>query len=162
MNSNLTNQQPKGILRFLFRIPIWLYRARLGWLLGNRFLMLTHTGRKSGKPRQVVLEVVHHDTETGAYFVAAGWRGKADWFKNIQTNPAIKVTVSTQTFAANAQIITPTVATNIYLDYARRYPLAFREISHLMMGETLQATPADCSRLAQSVPLVRLLPTNIE
>jgi hypothetical protein len=56
---------PRGLLRLALRLPIWLYRWRLGWLLGDRFLLLTHTGRKSGLPRQVVLEVVHHDEATG-------------------------------------------------------------------------------------------------
>ena len=40
--------------RALFRAPIWLYRLGLGGLLGGRFLLLTHTGRTSGRPRQVV------------------------------------------------------------------------------------------------------------
>lgn len=44
--------------RALFRAPILLDRLGLGGLLGHRFLLLTHTGRTSGRPRQVVLEVV--------------------------------------------------------------------------------------------------------
>ncbi len=35
--------------------------ARLGWLQGSRFLMLTHIGRKSGLARQTNIEVVGHD-----------------------------------------------------------------------------------------------------
>lgn len=46
---------PRGLLRLAARLPLWLYRAGLGWLLSNRFLMLTHIGRKSGLPRQVVV-----------------------------------------------------------------------------------------------------------
>ncbi|HTM84573.1 MAG TPA: nitroreductase family deazaflavin-dependent oxidoreductase, partial [Mycobacterium sp.] len=38
------------------RAPIWLYRARLGALLGSRLLMLEHRGRTSGARRYVVLE----------------------------------------------------------------------------------------------------------
>jgi hypothetical protein len=30
---------PHGLLRFGLRLPIWLYRLHLGWLLGNRFLL---------------------------------------------------------------------------------------------------------------------------
>jgi hypothetical protein len=37
------------LLRLLFRTPTMLYRIRMGWLLGDRFLLLTHTGRKTGK-----------------------------------------------------------------------------------------------------------------
>jgi len=42
---------PRGLVRLAFRAPIWLYRAHLGWLLGYRFVLLTHTGRKSVLPR---------------------------------------------------------------------------------------------------------------
>ncbi len=41
---------PRGLARIGFRIPIILYRLGLGGLLGTRFLLLTHTGRKSGLP----------------------------------------------------------------------------------------------------------------
>lgn len=30
----LTDRKPTGWLRTLLRAPIWLYRARLGWLAG--------------------------------------------------------------------------------------------------------------------------------
>lgn len=159
MNSKLTNQQPRGLLRLFLRMPIFLYNAHLGWLLGGRFLMLTHIGRKSGIPRQVVLEVVHHDTDTSVYFVAAGWRGKADWFKNIQVNPSVHVTVGAHTFKATAAVMQLVEAAATLYIYARRYPLAFRELSRLMMGEVLQSTQEDCFRLAESVPLVKINPS---
>ena len=40
---------PTGISRLLFRAPIWLYDLNLGWIMGNRFLKITHIGRVSGK-----------------------------------------------------------------------------------------------------------------
>ena len=49
--------------RRLARAPIWLYRARLGWCLGPRFVLVEHTGRASGKTRQTVLEVIARDGE---------------------------------------------------------------------------------------------------
>lgn len=158
MESKLTNQQPRGLLRFFLRMPILLYHAHLGWLLGGRFLLLTHTGRKSGLPRQVVLEVVHHDAETDAYFVAAGWRGKADWFKNIQINSAVQIMTSSRSLKATAAVMQLVEAAATFYIYARRYPLAFRELSRIMMGKALQPNQEDCFRLAKSVPLVMLTP----
>jgi hypothetical protein len=61
---------PSGLRRLLFRAPIRLYRWHLGWLLGGRCLLLTHTGRTSGLPRQAVLEVTGRDPSTGAYLLA--------------------------------------------------------------------------------------------
>jgi len=54
----------KGMLRYLFRVPVYLYRWRLGCLLGNRLLLLTHTGRGTGLRRQTVLEVVEYREPT--------------------------------------------------------------------------------------------------
>ena len=53
-------QPPAGLTRFLFRIPIHVYRLRLGRLVGSRLLLLNHIGRVSGKPRRTVLEVAEH------------------------------------------------------------------------------------------------------
>ncbi len=154
----LTQKQPHGLLRLFLRMPILLYRAHLGWLLGGRFLMLTHIGRNSGLPREVVLEVVHNDSEVGTYFVAAGWRGKADWFKNIQSNPEVQVMVGTRVFKAEASVVQMAEAASIFYLYARRHPFAFRELSRLMMGERLQPVQYDCFWFAYSVPLVKLIP----
>jgi hypothetical protein len=63
---------PYRLGRLAFQLPIWLYRLRLGWLLGDRFLLLPHIGRKSGQVRQTVLEVVRHDHSTN-YVITSGW-----------------------------------------------------------------------------------------
>lgn len=69
---------------WLMRLPIPLYRAGLGWLLGRRLVMIEHVGRKSGEPRFVVVEVVER---TGrALRVASGFGAKAQWYRNLRAN----------------------------------------------------------------------------
>ena len=87
----------------------WLRRVKLSWTLGTRFLMLTHIGRKSGQTRKVVLEGAHHDSDTNTNFVAAGWRGKADWLKNIQANPSVQVTIGAHSHKATAAVTSSTL-----------------------------------------------------
>jgi hypothetical protein len=49
MMRRLTDFNPKrGLMRLALRLPIWLYRARLGWLLGERFLLLTTSDAGQG------------------------------------------------------------------------------------------------------------------
>ncbi len=93
MSKSIVDRPPSKALRLGLRLPIWLYRARLGWLLGDRFLMLTHTGRKSGLPRQTVIEVVQHDKGTDTYYVVSGWGEKSDWYQNIRKSPSVTVHV---------------------------------------------------------------------
>jgi deazaflavin-dependent oxidoreductase (nitroreductase family) len=149
---------PRGLARLAARLPIWLYRARLGWLLGDRFLMLTHIGRKSGLPRRVVLEVVHHDKATGAYVIASGWGEKSDWFRNIQKTPHVTVNAGSRRFEAVAIRLSLEEAERELLDYARRHPLDFRELAGFMAGQRLKGAPEDCRLLVHSIPLVVLRP----
>jgi deazaflavin-dependent oxidoreductase (nitroreductase family) len=149
---------PKGLLRLAARLPIWLYRARLGWLFNHRLLMLTHIGRKSGLPRRVVIEVVGHDKTTGTYIVASGWGGKSDWFRNIQKTPQVTVDVSRRRFKATAVQLSSEEAERALLDYVHKHPVAFRELAGLMAGRRPNHTEEDCHLLAQTIPLVALQP----
>jgi deazaflavin-dependent oxidoreductase (nitroreductase family) len=121
-----TTKPPRGLLRWLLRLPIWLYRLRLGWLLGDRFLVLTHIGRTSGRARQNILEVVGHDEATDTYIIASGWGEHADWLRNIQKNRHVLVDVHGRRFEALAERLSEAAATREARDYARRHPRAFR------------------------------------
>ena len=55
-------RKPGPVLAWFYRAPSFLYRARIGWLMGPHFLMLTTTGRKTGTTRRTVLEVVARGT----------------------------------------------------------------------------------------------------
>ncbi|MCV7196631.1 nitroreductase family deazaflavin-dependent oxidoreductase [Mycobacterium angelicum] len=81
--------------RPLVRAPIWIYKARAGVLFGSRTLMLEHIGRKSGARRNAVLEVVDHPAR-GTYVVASGFGRKAQWFRNIQANPRVRIYVGSR------------------------------------------------------------------
>lgn len=51
--------------------------------------MLEHRGRRTGNPRYVVLEIV--ERRTGALVVVSGYGERAQWFKNIQADSAVRV-----------------------------------------------------------------------
>jgi deazaflavin-dependent oxidoreductase (nitroreductase family) len=159
MMALLERPSPTGLLRAALRFPILLYRAHLGWLLGSRFLLLTHRGRNSGLPRATVLEVVHHDRASGAYFVASGWGEKSDWLRNVETSPEVTVHVGARRFAAEAERLSRARAQEVLCTYARHHPAAFRAIAKLMTGRRLRGTEEDCEILARAVPLVALRPT---
>jgi len=149
---------PTGFLRLLLRLPIWLYRMRLGWLLGSRFLLLTHRGRNSGYARQTVLEVVQHDVASGAYFIASGWGENADWLRNIQQTPEVMVQVGRRAFPATAERLSLDAAQQVLCANLRRHPVAFRLLAKMMVGRSLRNTEEDCRNIAHSVPVVALRP----
>ena len=122
---------PGKMLRILFRLPLLLYRARLGWLLGSRFLMLTHAGDVSGLPRQTVLEVVHQDQIKGTFYMVAAYAEHADWLRNVMLDPRVTVTGGRRTFAAIASTLEHQDARKVLLWYALKHPRALRTIARL-------------------------------
>jgi deazaflavin-dependent oxidoreductase (nitroreductase family) len=112
--------------RWLMRIPIWLYRARLGFLLGSRMLMLEHTGRRTGARRRVVLEVIDRP-EPGTYLVVSGFGERSQWFRNVLAHPAVRISVGTRSaLPAEARRLTPTEADAALASYATRHPRAWQ------------------------------------
>ncbi|MAU00258.1 MAG: nitroreductase [Anaerolineaceae bacterium] len=128
-----TEREPvTGLKRFLFRAPIFLYRIGLGGLLGKRFLLLNHIGRKSGKQRQTVLEVVNHDKETDTFYIASGFGKKSDWYLNILEHPKVNIQVGWRKMAVTAVPLTPEESGQAMVDYARRYPTAAKNLSKIL------------------------------
>jgi deazaflavin-dependent oxidoreductase (nitroreductase family) len=158
MSKSIIDAPPGKALRLGLRLPIWLYRLRLGWLLGGRFLMLTHTGRKSGLPRQTVIEVVQHDKGTGIYYVVSCWGEKSDWYQNIRKTPDVTLQVGGRGFRAKAEFIPREKAVEVLEDYARLHPVAFRELTGLFLGERLQPGSDAPRRLAEKMPMVAFHP----
>lgn len=154
----LTAPRPSGWLRRLARFPIWLYRLRLGWLFGDRMLLLTHIGRTSGRLRQVVLEVIQHDRTTDIYIIASGYGERADWFRNVQQHPHVLIDVGTRRIEATAARLDYDHAAAAYAAYARRHPLAFRALAPIVVGQNRHSTASACQMLATRVPMVALQP----
>lgn len=89
--SSSTWQYPEGALKFFYRLPIYAFRAGMGWLLPNNFVLLTTIGRKSGEPRRVMLEFSQFD---GVYYVSSGWGRKSQWYQNIQENANVTMQIA--------------------------------------------------------------------
>ena len=158
MSKSIVDTPPSKALRFGLRLPIWFYRAHLGWLLGDRFLMLTHIGRKSGQPHQTVIEVVQHKKETDTYYVVSGWGEKSDWYQNIRKSPQVSIQVGSRKFQTKAEFIPLEKATGIMQIYAHEHPVAFSELSGLFLGERLKPGSDAPARIAQKMPMVAFHP----
>ncbi len=152
-------QPPRGLARKMYRLPIWLFHIHQGWILGEHFLLLTHTGRKSGLPRQTVLEVLQHDKASDIYYVLAGFGEKTDWLQNVERTPQVVIDVGRRQFHALATRISPEEAEPKVLDYARRNPLAIRVLPRLM-GYQLDGTEEDFRALAHMGIVIAFHPEN--
>ncbi len=147
---------PRGLAAIPWRLPIYLYKLHLGWMLGERFLLLTHIGRKSGLPHHAVLEVVHHDPDTRTWYVASGFGEKSHWFRNIMKTPQVTIQVGRRKMAAEARRLSPEEAENILRQYAQKHPVALRELGRFFTNTAYDGTPESIRRLAEKMPMVAL------
>lgn len=78
----------------------------LGKIAGMPALMLTTTGRKSGKKRQSMLTTPAN--LSGNPVIVASWGGDDRyplWFRNLQANPEVEVTMGGKTEARRARVL---------------------------------------------------------
>lgn len=144
-------QQPSGLLRWFFRLPILFYRWGLGWVLGGRFLLLNHVGRKSGLPRQTVLEVVNYEQATDTYYVAVGFGPKTDWYRNLLQTPQTTIQVKQRRLTVTADPLSPEASGAAMVEYAHRHPTAARNLSRLLGYDVQEETEAEYRRVGQEL-----------
>lgn len=141
---------PHGFGRWLARAPRYLYLMGLGRLLGKRFVLLAHRGRRTGLTRQTVLEVV--DTDSTSLLVAAAWGERSDWFQNVKANPSVAITSGRRRdVRAIATVLDTSDATRVFERYRVNHKSAARGLAkafHLPFG--------DAAAMAKLVPVVRL------
>lgn len=113
--------RPSGVLRLAFKLPIALYRLRLGWMLGHRFLQVTHRGRRSGHVYRTVLEVVRYDRAARESVVVAGF-AHADWLRNIQATPAVEVRTGTDRYAPAQRFLEADERFAVLARFQREHP----------------------------------------
>ena len=149
--------KPAGVSRFLFRLPVWMYRRGLGWMLDDRFLMIRHTGRKSGLPRQAVVEVVRHDADTDSYIVAVGFGKQTDWYQNLLANPDASIQVGRRTMEIRARQLSSEEGGAEMLDYARRHPSLAKGLSQFM-GIEVDGSEEDYRAAGEMLVFMQLHP----
>lgn len=113
---------------WLMRLPIGLYRAGLGWLLGDRLVMIEHLGRVSGEPRYVVVEVV--ERRRNAIRVASGLGPRSQWYRNLRANGvAYLSTGRARRVPAHVRFLGDDEAAAAFARYAAAHPVAWKELS---------------------------------
>ena|SRR5215813_313209 len=66
------------------------------------FLYLTTTGRISGQSREIEIWFTERG---GRFYLIAEQRGRANWVRNIQAQPRVKVRVGDRQFEATARVV---------------------------------------------------------
>ena len=150
-----------GWLKVAFRVPNALYDKGFGRLLGPRFLRLTHTGRRTGAPHHVVLEVVGYDRRSGEAVVISGFGESADWLRNLEAGGPAAVDFGRGPRAAAHRRLGLDEAEAVYAAYERRNVLlapGVRWTLTALLGWRYDGSPAARRRMLEEMPMVALRP----
>ena len=114
----------------IFKLPLVLYRLRLGWLLDHRFMQLTHVGRRSGKVRRTILAVLHFDAQTREIKAVSAWNA-SEWYKNIQVAPAQQVETGFTSYAPVQRDLSTEEIAQLFVDFRRQHPIFSRMVCRI-------------------------------
>ena len=148
-------------LRLLFQVPAILYRWRCGWLLGHRFLLLIHVGRRTGLPRRTVLEVVEYRREGPEAIVISAFGRNAGWLRNIQAMSSFELIIGARRFAAVYRFIDEPEAARVLTGYQRRNWLIspiIRLVLSRLLGWRYDGSEQQSRRLAAQLPMIGFRP----
>ena len=134
----------------------WMVRNyRRGFGPTGIVLLLTTIGRKSGLPRVTPLQYEEID---GVYYVGSARGPNADWFRNLQANPQVKVEIKGRRFEGVAEAITDPVRIADFFEMRlKRHPVMIGLLMHLE-GLPLKCTRVDMEVFAASKALAIILP----
>lgn len=118
--------------RWFVRLPIPAFRHGLGWVFGSRILMLQMRGRRSGKPRYVVVErVMRPDPDT--IYIVSGFGDHSQWYRNLQADPDVLVSIGRiRSRPATAHLLTEDVSADLLRRYAAEHGAELRHLVHII------------------------------
>ena len=108
----------KTFIKLFIRLHTFFYKltgGKFGSEMGkNKILLLSTTGRKSG--REFTTPLGYFDHEDG-YLIIASNGGQAkhpDWYFNVKNDPQVSLQIKDQTFNAKAQILNGETRTPVW------------------------------------------------
>lgn len=97
----------KRLIAVFIALNVWLYRASGGRVMGRMgrapILLLTTTGRKSGRKRTVPLLYLQ---DGGSFVIVASFAGSPThpaWYLNLEATPKVELQVGSQKLAGVAR-----------------------------------------------------------
>src|SRR5215207_9902179 len=108
----------KVLLRSILPLFVWLYQPTHGkfggWVQGLPVLLLTTTGRRTGKKRITPLGYFEHD---GYYVITASYAGfdtHPAWFHNLRSNPRVALQIRDKQLTAIGEPADPTLRQQLW------------------------------------------------
>jgi deazaflavin-dependent oxidoreductase (nitroreductase family) len=138
------------------KMPLILYRLRLGRLLGKRFMCITHVGRRSGKVYRSVLAVLKFDQATQEIMAVSPWRG-SNWYRNIQATPALEVEMGGVRYTPTQRTLSAEEIADLFIIFRREHPIFARLVARIP-GWKIDSSDEEFRALARTLRGVAFQP----
>ena len=152
--------KPGKLALAVFRMPLRAYRHDAGWMLGRTFLLLVHTGRKTGEPHSTVAMVLRYDRGTHEAVVCSAWGPDADWVRNLRAGPAIRVQVGRESYAPEHRFLSAAESVEVAVGFRRAHPWRLRLLSAILGWGNL-GDDTTVREFARSHPFVAFRPATV-
>lgn len=149
--------RPGRITRVLFRAPIRLYAIGAGPLLGHRFLLLTHLGRRSGRTYQSMLEVLEWRPEEREAIVISGFGAGSQWYRNVLAGGAAEIEIGRARFRPEVRRLEPEEAAAVLAGYEHRNRIlapVIRRLLSRLTGIDYDGTAVARAHVVDRLPLI--------
>lgn len=149
-----------ALARGLLRAPAALYRWDLGWLLGSHFVLVAHVGRRSGRRREAVVEVVQR-RPGGEVVVMSGWGASADWYRNVLARPTTELQLGRRRLLATHRVLPLDEAAAALASYEHRYRAArpvVQAVLSRLVGWRYDGSAEARQRLVEQRPMLAFRP----
>lgn len=123
--------RPGKLLKFFFKVPLWVHKLGLGgweqWI-GAEWMLISTIGRKTGKRRETMVDVMDYDKANDTYYIEAAYGARADWYKNILSHPVFEAQVGRRKFKARAGSLSTEGASDLLVQFYRQKPAYTRSV----------------------------------
>jgi deazaflavin-dependent oxidoreductase (nitroreductase family) len=139
-------------ITFMFRVAmaVQIFLLRRNWMgpAGNILMVITTTGRKSGKPHSTPIGY----QPDGDAVIAFNLGGNSNWFKNVLRTPLVTLSIKGQQRAMHGELVTdPAEIERIVTLYQKAQP----NIVERFWGLTAESAPEVRTAVKERVKFLR-------
>jgi deazaflavin-dependent oxidoreductase (nitroreductase family) len=130
-------------------------------LLGRRFMLLIHTGRRTRLKRCTVLEIMQWRANPIEMVVMSGFGPNADWLRNIEATPGPEIVLGARRFIAAHRFLDTEEAMQVIAAYEQRHRLfapVVRRVLSRLLGWQYDGSERSRRRAVAQLPLVAFRP----
>lgn len=150
-------RRPGRLALVVLRLPLVLYRHGGGRLLGHTFVLLVHTGRRTGRPHAMTAMVIRYDPATREVVIFSGWGPESDWVRNLRAAPARRVEIGRESFVPQHRFLPEDESVAVAADFVGRHPHRVRLATRVLGWPDLRSGPV-LRDFVQTHPFVALRP----